>query len=166
MMNDQLTLKGTNGQLIADDDKITIQRKGLFGVMSQGIKGGRTIFYSDIKSIEFRKPSFFSNGYIQLLTNLELSNKENTTFAGTTTNDAIKDPNTVILRAFKKGKKDESENFYNFVSSKWNAAKSGKNVATSPVSIADEIEKFKKLLDENIITPEEFDKKKQELLSN
>lgn len=41
-----------------------------------------------------------------------------------------------------------------------------KSIAVTEKSNADEIREYKKLLDEGIITQEEFEKKKQELLNN
>ncbi len=42
--------------------------------------------------------------------------------------------------------------------------KSASNYTVQPISAADEIKKFKALLDEGIITQEEFDAKKKQLL--
>ena len=43
--------------------------------------------------------------------------------------------------------------------------KNGQNVVT-PLSAADELKKYKDLLDAGVITQEEFDEKKKQLLNN
>ncbi|KGH33744.1 hypothetical protein [Lactococcus cremoris] len=52
--------KGANGQVEAYDDKIVITRKGFLGVVTQGLKGDRTIYYSDLKGIEYKKTNICS----------------------------------------------------------------------------------------------------------
>lgn len=156
--------KGANGQLEAYEDKVVIKRKGVLGVLSQGIKGDRTIYYNDIKSVEYKKPTLMANGYIQFITNIELANTSNVNIIGLTTNAALKDPNTIILRAFKKEnvlKYEEIKEFILEKISEVNNSKVSKRVSTS----ATEIKEFKELLDSGVITQEEFDLKKKQLLN-
>ena len=82
---------------------------------------------------------------------------------GNTTFEASKDPNTLILRAFNKEIPKKSEEIYNYILKRMSECKNVM-VATSQTSNADEILKFKQLLDQGIITQEEFERKKQELL--
>lgn len=160
-----ITVKGTNGTIIADDDKVTISRKGFLALATQGIKGDRVIFYTDMKSVEYKKPTIWANGYIQFITNAELATKSKTNLIGGTSKDALKDPNTVILRAFKKQMVKEGQELYESVLSKLDEYKQNNIPSFSNCnSTADEIIKFKNLLDKNVITQEEFDKKKKELL--
>lgn len=161
-----ITVKGTNGTIIADDDKVTISRKGFIGFATQGIKGNRVIFYKDMRSIEYKKPTIWANGYIQFITNAELATSSKTNLIGGTSKDALKDPNLVILRAFKKKMVNEGQELYESVLSKLDEYKQNDvHSFSNNNSTADEIIKFKKLLDDNVITQEEFDKKKTELLN-
>lgn len=80
---------------------------------------------------------------------------------GSTTIEAAKDQNTLILRAFNKEIPNKSEEIYLYILEKISKSKSN---GTFCNSTTDEILKFKQLLDSGIITQEEFEKKKQELL--
>lgn len=53
MAEEPVIAKGSNGTIFAYKNKAVISRKGFMGHFSQGIKGNRTIFYKDIKSVEF-----------------------------------------------------------------------------------------------------------------
>lgn len=157
-----MELKGTNGTVIVDDETITISRKSLGGWASQGFKGDKKIYFKDIVSIEFKKPTKWANGYIQFVTNPELAIDQQTNFLGGTNIKAFDDPNAVVLRAMKKEKTEAAEAFYNYAMEKFHKAKHQEK--SSPSSSADELRKFKSLLDDGIITQEEFDAKKKELL--
>ena len=157
------TARGSNGQVEAYDDKIVIKRKGFFGIAAQGIKGDRTIYYTDLKGIEYKKPTMLANGYIQFITNIELANDSNVTIIGTSSVEALKDPNTVILRAFKKNNVIQYEKLHDFVMDKFNESKES-SVNTPMFSNADELKKFKDLLDLGVITQEEFDLQKKKIL--
>jgi len=79
----------------------------------------------------------------------------------------MEDPNTLILRSFNKKVLIESEKIHTYILQKIGEAKNP--VSASPaagpvVSAADEITKFKKLLDDGVISAEEFEQKKKQLL--
>lgn len=162
-MEEIIRMKGTNGTIIVHEDRIIISRKGFVAFISQGIMGDRNYFYSDLRSIEYKKPSIFANGYIKLI--IAGTNDVNASVGilGSTL-ESSKDPNTIILRAFNSTIPSLSEEVYKIILDKINA--SNKQINMSQLSPADEILKFKKLLDDNIITQEEFSIKKQELLNN
>ena len=67
-----------------------------------------------------------------------------------------------VIYSMPSGYLDEIENYINQAKNKTN--NSAFTMATNQISTADEILKFKSLLDQGIITQEEFDKKKKELL--
>ena len=155
-------LKCTNGILIVYDDRIAISRRTVLGFFSQGLKGDKTFFYKDLSSVEYKKPSVFANGYIKFIVAGTKETNQKIGFLGNTTLEASKDPNTLILRAFNKEIPQKSEEIYNFIIEKIKECKT--NTIQNNISNADEIMKFKKLLDKGIITQEEFERKKQELL--
>ncbi|GEO58516.1 MULTISPECIES: DUF4429 domain-containing protein [Companilactobacillus] len=160
-----ITVKGTNGQITADNEKVVISRKGFLGHITQGFKGDRTIYYTDIKSVEFKKATIWMNGYIQFITNAELATQKKSGVLHSST-EAIKDPNIVVFRAFKKEMVTDSQKIYNFIMNEIDSYKHSNSSSDAiQLSSADEITKFKKLLDENVITQDEFDKKKNELLN-
>lgn len=162
-MEEIYRLKCTNGLLIVYDDRAVISRKTAQGFISQGLKGDKTFFYKDLYSVEYKKPNLWANGYIKfILPGIPEVSQALGTF-GSTTEEASKDPNTLILRAFKKEIPIKSEEMYNYIIQKISEYKNVEK-KSNKISDADEILKFKKLLDEGIITQEEFEKKKKQLL--
>jgi len=156
-------LKCTNGLLKVYEDRIVISRNTIMGFASQGLKGDKTLFFSDLISVEYKRPSVFANGYIRFLTAATEEKGKKIGKFGCTTQESLKDPNTLILRAFNKQIPKESEELYNYILQKISECKKS-NMGSNSVSSADEILKFKELLDQGIITEEEFERKKQELL--
>lgn len=154
-------LKCTNGLLKVYEDRVIISRNTAAGFMAQGLKGEKTFFYRDLTSVEYRKPTLWANGYMKFIIAGMSETEQNLGLFGSTTTEAAKDSNTLILRAFNKEKVKESEEIYSYILQKISESK---NVKTSNNSNADEIIKFKQLLDSGVITQEEFNKKKQELL--
>ena len=57
--------QGHNGQLYVYPDKLIIERKGLFGMVTNGLAGSKTIPMSSIQNIQFKKASAFFSGFIQ-----------------------------------------------------------------------------------------------------
>lgn len=160
-----MKIDGQNGSAIAYDDKIVLSRKGFKAFVIQGFAGDRTFYYKDITSIDFRKPSLVANGYIKIITaGIQDTNNAKNNLLGSTM-EAAKDPNTVILRAFKKETANKAEEFYNLVMKKITATKDNSHNSNQPISNADEIKKYKELLDMGAISTEEFEKKKKELLN-
>jgi hypothetical protein len=146
-------LDGVNGQLELYPDKLIIKRKGVLAKVTQGFfKGDKTIYLRQISSIQVKPGTAFTNGYIQF------------TLAGGNENtkglfNATQDENTVM---FAKKHNQLVEQIKAKIEELQNTA----TVAGTPVqaSAAEEIKKFKELLDQGIITQEEFDKKKKQLL--
>lgn len=159
---DTLELKCTNGILKVYSDRVVISRKTAMGFISQGLKGDKTFFYKNLSSIEYKKPSVWANGYIKFITSGTLETEQNLGLLGSTKIEASKDANTLILRAFNKEVPKQSERIYNYIIKKISELKS--NGIVNNISNADEILKYKHLLDQGIITQAEFDRKKIELL--
>ena len=118
--------------------------------------GEKTLFYSDCIGVQF-KESGVQIGYLQLETassmmNMRLSNffNENTfTFdPSVQTNEKMQE-----VAEYIKKKVSETKNT------------SSKQPVVEQTSVADEIRKFKELLDMGAITQEEYDLKKKELLN-
>lgn len=111
-----MEIKGTNGILKATESYVEISRKSFGGAVTQGLKGDKRLYYKDLATVEYKKPSILANGYIQFIMNAELAGNQSVGLTGVTSLEASKDPNAVILRAFKKGFAAETEKFYNYVS--------------------------------------------------
>jgi len=159
-----MSLKCTNGILNVFENRIEISRKTAFGFASQGIKGDRTLFYRDLTSVEYKKPTFFANGYIKFILPGTSETDSALNLTGTTTKQSSQDPNTLILRALGKEMPEESKKAYDVIMQKISEAKNPTVVVSGAVSNADELGKFKKLFDDGVITQDEFNSKKKQLL--
>jgi len=148
-----LTLKGVNGQVELYTDKIIIKRKGTLAKMTQGFfKGDKTLYINQITGIQIRQGGNFINGYIQFTVPGGIENKKGIA-------DATQDENTVmfakkynVLVSEIKEKIEEMQQ-----------ASVGQIV--NQLSSADEIKKYKELLDTGVITDIEFNVKKKQLLN-
>lgn len=139
--------EGTGKIVTLDGDKLIFANsKSVIGKIDDtlGSFGGNIIPLDEISSIQCKKANFFSNGYFKVTVN-GVSNME-----------------TTVFFLPKKGKYEEAQEFANKVQKAIDDNK--KNQNNSGVSSADELKKFKDLLDANIITQEEFDAKKKQLL--
>lgn len=147
-------LKGTNGQLYVYDNKIEITRKGFFALAYQGLKGSKTIPISEIKSIQV-KPCGFTIGYIQFGIGGGMESRGGL-------KDAHSDENTITFSTTKDNRIAQNIKMYieNLLFNKSNV----QTVINQTVSTADEIKKYKELLDEGVISKEEFNAKKKQLL--
>lgn len=146
-------LKGINGQLELYSDKVIIKRKGFRAKMSQGFfKGDKTIYLNQITGIQIKPGTMLTNGYIQFTLAGGIESKKGIL-------EATQDENTVMF-----AKKDNE--LVNKIKSKIEELIASQKATNTinPLSPADEIKKYKELLDAGIITQEEFEQKKKQLL--
>jgi hypothetical protein len=138
--------------------KIRIKRKGVQQMMTHGIKGDKEIFIDQISGIQF-KQSGVTSGYIQFSF---LGGQE--TKQGIL--DGAKDENTVM---FVKKHQPEFEAIKRAVEQKMHDIRSGRMQQpvqqAMPEDIPGQIQKLSALKDQGILTEQEFQQKKQELLS-
>ena len=146
---------GVGDTLLVYDDKVVITHKGILNFFAMGIKGDKTLYYSDITSVQYKKPGFTA-GYIQFSLP---GGRESTggVFAATNDENTITLSNTAEVIS-------TAEKVVEYINDKLRDIKSGRSGATSPLSAADEVKKFKDLLDTGVISQEEFDAKKKQLL--
>jgi len=168
-MEKLMELKGTNGTITAYEDRAILARKGFAAFASQGgFTGDRTYFYKDLNSIEFKKPSMMANGYIKFIIAGTIDTKATTGLLGSSMK-SLEDPNTVILRAFKKDTPRLSEELYHLLLEKMSAIKNGQDNTTTTVvntsSNLDELKKLAELRDAGIVTEKEFEEQKAKLLN-
>ena len=125
--------------------------------------GEKTIYYCDCVGIQFKSsPSKFKRGFLQLETASTVENTIANTFYS---------ENSFVWIDSNLSKKsttsnEEMEEVRNYIEGKIKEYKNQKNQvqSTTTSSPADELKKFKELLDLGIITQEEFDAKKKQLL--
>ena len=145
-------LKGTNGILYLYEDRIVISRKTFGGLCAFGIVGDKTYFYNSLQGIEF------SGAILRIIPKgCDVFSYKAINFSDI--RKAQKDSNVILVGTKIK----LAQEICNIITNKVNGIYSN-NKEVVANSVADEILKFKELLENGIITQEEFDKKKKELL--
>lgn len=148
-----LEAKGHGGQIRFDGDTLIISRKGMLGLLTQGLKGDKEIGLEHISSVQFKPAGALFNGYIQFA------------FVGGTENKAgilaaTSDENSVMFTIRQQPAFEEIRDAIKKRIAELRTARAGGPTA----SAADEIAKFAKLKEEGLLTEEEFAAKKRQLL--
>lgn len=141
--------KGHNGQIEADDTGITISRKGVMGFLTQGPKGDKRIPYESIAAAQIKPASLLVNGYIRFTIIGEVESR-------TGTLRATADENTVMFQGREQGEA--------FAKLREAVQEKIDQRCSRPVSAADEIAKLAGLRAGGLITPEEYEAKKRQIL--
>jgi len=123
-------------------------------IYSGGGTGEKRINFSDISTIQFKEPSASLVGFIQF------------SYAGSSEKrggilNAIDDENAIPVSLQNV---DIARNIVEYIEGKREEIKLNRANSSSVPSSADELKKYKDLLDDGIITQEEFDAKKKQLL--
>ena len=58
-------LKGVNGQIELQKNRVVISRKGILGFAAQGLSGRKEIPIKNIQAVQFKDASSLTNGFIQ-----------------------------------------------------------------------------------------------------
>ena len=147
-----LELSGKLGKtIIVDENFIEFKQKSLLQGTSE-----RKMPISHVSSVEVKKPGFMT-GYIQIAEIGASKNKGLSTGAM----QAAKDENSVLFNS--KDKYETALKIKKFIEEQMAELNSGQKF-TQETSAADEILKFKSLLEQGIINQEEFEAKKKQLL--
>jgi hypothetical protein len=156
--------KGQNGILLIYEEYIEISRKSFGGFFSQGSKGNRRFYYSDINAIEYKTPSMMSNGYFKIIAGgtSEVNSKVGLLSSSM---DSIKDPNTVVLRSFNKKVSAECDSLYEKAMNQLNTLKGNSQSTSEKGSNLDELKKLGELLNTGVLTQEEFELEKKKILN-
>ena len=158
----QFVFDGGNGTLLEvyEDRVVLYHNKSLFGKYAplfEGNIGEKTIYFTDISSIEFKEAQKMCIGYIRF--SILHGGETRKSVA-----DAAQDPNSVAIgRVDRNEEAADIARQLNRMMSK-TRQKDNNNILVQAASSADEIKKYKDLLDSGVITQEEFDTKKKELL--
>ncbi|MBQ8651573.1 MAG: SHOCT domain-containing protein [Alphaproteobacteria bacterium] len=138
------------------EDKCVLTTKVTIGsvLTSNATDGEKTIYYSDVLGVQFKRANL-TIGYLQFETASSSMNNKSSNFWNENS------------FTFEEGLNPEMEIVAEHIKKKVEETKRQKNapvVVTNQVSSADELKKFKELLDMGVITQEEFDAKKKQLL--
>lgn len=144
-----MSVKGIAGEIELLRDRIRIKRKGVMSLVLQGLKGDKEISISQISAIQLKKVGF-TNGYIQF------------SFIGGQENksgifSATQDENTVMFNA-------KQQNDFLILKERIDQIVASSRTGTKAPSNLDELEKLAGLKEKGIITEEEFNQKKKQLL--
>ncbi len=158
------SVKGAVGKSLAVyKNKCVIMTKTTFRSVIAGnfTDGEKTIFYSDLTGVQFKRCNSLLLGYLQFETASTGANRSNGNWA--------KNYESENSFTFEANLNDLMEEISKYVKNRLEEIKENKTAPQTTVieqktSSADELIKFKQLLDAGVITQEEFDKKKQELL--
>lgn len=142
--------------VILEDDRITIKRKGILAFNNYGLKGEKVIFLKNISGIQLKEAKM-TIGYLQFVIIGSQESKGGL-------KSAIKDENTIPFgggfhdREMNKNAKDIKQYIESYI------AKTNTNVTVARSDKYDQLAKIKKLLDDGILTQEEFENEKRKIL--
>jgi hypothetical protein len=142
--------KGIQGELTLFADRIRIKRGGVGAFFTHGLAGEKDIFIKDISSVQFKAAGALTNGYIQFAFISGLEAKRGII-------QAAQDENTIM---FKKKQQPDFE----YIRDRIQHMKIPTN-SKSATSNLDELEKLASLRERGIITEQEFEAKKRQLLN-
>ena len=147
-----LNLK-SNGKYIVTvtRDSVSILAKGFMNAVNKGITGEKQFFFKNMSGIQYKEPGF-TTGYMQFI--LIGSQESKRGVSG-----AVKDENTILFLKKEQHLMLELKNFIEY-----RLVQINERPSNNSSNSVDEIRKFKQLLDDGIITQEEFDAKKRQLL--
>jgi hypothetical protein len=146
------------------EDCVSLSPKGVMGFVSKGLSGERKFYYQDITSIQFKEAGWTA-GFIEFyIAGHENTKKSGGAFSGIENENRFTFGGPTIGNAKKKN--ETMKEIIEYIEEQIEKAKAPitQTIINQNTSAADEIVKFKKLLDTGIITQEEFDKKKSTLL--
>jgi hypothetical protein len=153
-MQPQMTIKGYNGTLEVFDNKLVIKR----GIMYHKGRGEKEIYLRNVSGIQLKKPGL-SSGYFQIS---HSGAKEHKGGAWS----AVYDENTIVIGS--GGVYKEFEGAKRMIEQKIDALHTpAPQTASAPPPTSnpyDELERLAKLKEQGIITEDEFNAKKRQLL--
>lgn len=146
-------LQNQEGALIVEKDFIYLTHENISAIL-QGYKKIKSIPVSSIQAIQLSLASYGSNGFLKFFIS----------GGGETLNGPgfglYADENSIH---FSKGHNDMATSIKEYLEQRIVELRSSQ--PATPISVPDEILKYKRLLDAGVITQEEFEKKKEQLLN-
>jgi len=143
-----MEFKGIGATLVVEQDEVKIIRSRLLGMG----RGNKTFPFKSITAIQFKKATLFA-GYIQFTIQ---GGQEKGVYS-----DHFNDDNAITFGATDNA---EALKVKEYLEARLREESALSKALPAPISPSDEIRKLKGLLDEGILTPEEFAAKKKQLL--
>ncbi|MFE9906424.1 DUF4429 domain-containing protein [Streptomyces achromogenes] len=148
---------GQGGQMAFDGQYVTITRNGFLGRATHG-RGEKRLHIASISSVQWKPPGALTNGFIQL----SLGGADRQALKGSRTMDAAKDENSVV---FTKKQQPEFQALRAALEQAIATQHSQQAPApVAPASVADELSKLAQLVQQGLLSQQEFDAQKARLL--
>lgn len=145
-----------------NENSITISRPGALSKLTHGFVGDKTIMLNQITSVQFKKSTTFTTGFLQFIVPGTIEAKK------TKPLERVKDENIVYFKDpwGNYAKENQiAESIKNYIEEFNSRQNQPQQIIKAANSNLDEIKKLKDLLDSGAITTEEFEAKKKELLN-
>ena len=144
-----LTIK-SKGKYIVEvtPGSINVTQKGMMNVLTKGIVGSKTFSINRLSGVQYKKPGLLT-GYLQFILMGSGEGKGGV-------NNAVTDENTILFATNKEATlMEELKEFIEY---------SIENPGRKPSSDLNDLKKLKNLLDDGILTQDEFTAKKKQIL--
>ena len=145
-----LKARGVDGQLELLRSKVRIRRIGMWGSLIHGLRGDKEVFLDQISGVQLKKAGVMNTGFIQILFLGSQDNKGTVFEAGL-------DENSVTFR------RRQEPAFLAMKEAIEKRIEELRRPAPAGGSL-DDLEKLAELRDRGIVTEEEFEAKKRQLL--
>lgn len=137
---------------------LTISRPGLISKLSHGFSGEKTILFNQISAIQIKKAGI-ARGYIQFVMAGTKEGKSGVIF-GDSKNENI----VYFASTFNNKKTNDAAEEIKRTIEQYNLKSNKGTTVVKEEDKYDKLAKLKKLLDDNVITQEEFESEKSKLL--
>lgn len=159
-MNKKYEISCLGSVLNVYEDCAGLTQKGALGFLSKGLAGERYIYYKDLSGVQFKEAGW-TQGFIEFIFPGSNTSTGGGALVGMNNSNRFTFGGSTIAKAREIN--DQMITIRDYIQKRINEIKNPP--ASRPVvSVADELMKFKQLLDAGLITRDEFDRKKKELL--
>ena len=146
-----MIIEGSNGAIDFRDESLRIRRKGIANILTQGLQGERVIPLSSVRAVQFKEAGRWMAGFIQFSVVGAIDRPGGIM-------EATKDENAVL---FERAQQPAFEELRNIVEAHLASPKPQPN---STASVGEELERLASLLERGLLTRQEFDEMKRNLL--
>jgi hypothetical protein len=155
-----MVAKGHTGTVIFDGQFVTIVRTGALARMTVG-KGEKRIPLRSITAVQWKKPGPFVNGFIAFTV---AGGNENRSRLGHQTVDAVHDENSVVVMTTQEAVFLQLRAAIESAIATAHQPVQFPVIAPAPPDVMTQLRQLGELRDLGVVTPEEFEAKKADLL--